>query len=53
MLIEGCVLILLEQWVNIDITSPFFNDVTQMHVIQDGLDTAPNDLDQVLEDQGG
>ena len=52
MLIEGCVLRLLERWVNIDITSRFSNDVTQMHAIRDGPDPTPNDLDQVLKDQG-
>ena len=39
-------------WVHINITSRFLDDMAYMHAIRDGLDTTPNDLDQVLEDQG-
>ena len=43
----------LQQWrVNIDIASHFFDDMAKMHAMRDGLDIAPNDLNQVLEDQG-
>ena len=33
--------------------SRLFNDMDQMHAIQDGLDTASNDLNHVLEDPSG
>ena len=44
------VLGLLEWRINLDIASHLLNEITLVHAIWYGLDVAPNDLNQVLED---
>ena len=52
MLIKGCVLVILEWRINLDITSHLLDEIAQMHAVGDGLDTTFDNLNQVLEDQG-
>ena len=38
---------------NLDIASHLSDEIAQVHVVGGGLDNAPDNLNQVLKDQGG
>ena len=51
MLVKRSILGPLEWWIHYDVASLLSNDVTDVHAIRDGLNAAPDHLNQVLENQ--